>query len=191
MAQIIEIATTVISAAELAKKVADTISQLIPEVPATLKEKYRWIQCTVRNETEFDILLQGTYFDSGKYWDPPSNIKPFEQMAFAGSNGDHTVLTGVSGGTSFRLSLDTHHYFDFAVGWTNPSAGAVKAGVVESTNAEDRYNIAAATGNSIQSSHKYQGLDKHGKRTTLRFHVQATAGHNSALYVIREVRVPE
>jgi hypothetical protein len=80
-----------------------------------LQEKHRWIQCTVVNETEFTILLQGSYFDSGKYWDSPKNIKPFDMMVFSASNGDHTIMTGVSGGTSFRASLDSKHYYDFAI----------------------------------------------------------------------------
>ena len=73
------------------------------------------MQCTIKNETQFDLLLQGTYFDSGKYWDAPGGFGQFNQLVFSCCNGDNTILTGVSGGTAFRLSLDDQHYYDIAL----------------------------------------------------------------------------
>jgi hypothetical protein len=89
--------------------------QLIPSPPTELKDKHRWAQLTIKNETQFDILLQGTYFDSGRYWTAPGSIPDFQQSVFSICNGDNTILTGVSGGTAYRLSLDADNFFDFAL----------------------------------------------------------------------------
>ena len=88
---------------------------LIPDAPKDLKDKFRWLQCTIKNETQFDLLLQGTYFDSGRYWDAPGGFGQFEQHVFTCCNGDHTILTGATGGTAFSLSLDENHKFDIAL----------------------------------------------------------------------------
>ena len=72
------------------------------------------MQCTVKNETQFDILLLDTYFDSGRYWTAPGGFGNFNQLVFSCCNGDHTVLTGATGGTAFRVSLDDKHYYDLS-----------------------------------------------------------------------------
>ena len=79
------------------------------------KDKFRWIQCTVKNETQFDLLLHETHFDSGRYWTAPGSTGPFTQMQFSCCNGDSTILTGATGGTAFRVSLDDKHYFDISL----------------------------------------------------------------------------
>ena len=134
---IVTIITTIITGAELAVKVGEVrtrcvhrarstlndvaprarqvAKKLIPEPPKQLTDKFRWVQCTIKNETQFDLLLQGTYFDSGRYWDAPGSFGSFNQMVFSCCNGDHTVMTGVTGGTEFRLSLDDQHYYDIAL----------------------------------------------------------------------------
>jgi hypothetical protein len=86
--------------------------KIIPEPPEDIKDKSRWLQCTVKNETQFDILLIDTYFDSGRYWTAPGSFDPFAQLVFSCCNGDGD---GVSGGTAFRLSLDGKHYYDVSI----------------------------------------------------------------------------
>lgn len=88
---------------------------MIPTPPSGLTDKHRWIQCTVKNQTQFDIVLNGTYFDSGKYWDAPGNIPPFAQMAFSCCNGDNTILTGVSGGNQFQVMVDENTPYKFSL----------------------------------------------------------------------------
>jgi hypothetical protein len=87
---------------------------IIPDAPKELTDKYRWLQCSLKNETQFSILLLETYFDSGRYWDAPGSLGSFDQLVFSCCNDDG-VPTGVMGGTAFRLSLDDTHYYDFAL----------------------------------------------------------------------------
>ena len=54
------------------------------------------------------------YINSGRFWDPPGSFDSFTQSVFSGCNQD-LEPAGVSGGTAFRLSLDTKHYYDFAL----------------------------------------------------------------------------
>ena len=49
----------------------------IPPPPKDLTSKHRWLQCTVKNETQFDVLLLDTYFDSGRYWTSPGGFGSF------------------------------------------------------------------------------------------------------------------
>lgn len=89
--------------------------ELIPKPPTDLQNKYRWLQCTVKNETQFDALLLESYHDSGRYWTAPGSISPFSQLVFSCCNGDNTFLTGTSGGTAFRVSIDDKHFYDVAL----------------------------------------------------------------------------
>ena len=61
------------------------------------------------------MLLENTHFDSGRYWTAPGGFNGFEQLVFSCCNGDGTILTGVSGGNAFRVSLDDKHYYDIAL----------------------------------------------------------------------------
>ena len=83
--------------------------------PQDLKEKYRWIQCTLKNATQFDIVLTDTYFDSGRYWTAPASLGAFSQMTWSACNQDGSMFTGATGGTAFRLSLDGEHQFDISL----------------------------------------------------------------------------
>ena len=69
----------------------------------------------MKNETQFNLLLIDTFFDSGRYWTAPGGTGSFTQMVYSCCNGDNTVGTGATGGTAFRLSLDDKHYFDISL----------------------------------------------------------------------------
>ncbi|KAF7969296.1 hypothetical protein HWV62_22427 [Athelia sp. TMB] len=191
---IIAIITTIISAAELAAKAGkcspanQVAAELIPAPPTELKEKFRWLQCTIKNETQFDVLLQGTYFDSGRYWTAPGSFSSFAQMVFSCCNGDHTVMTGATGGTALRVSLDDKHFYDVALGWTAPTAGSFKAGVVESSSPKDGYESATAEGKAVISDTIFEGKDKDGNKARFRIHLSAAPGLE-ALFVIKQVLV--
>ncbi|KAI0295281.1 hypothetical protein BC826DRAFT_968528 [Russula brevipes] len=185
---IIEILTIIVTGAELVAKISEVAGKIIPAPPKDLTEKFRWIQCTIKNESQFDVLLMNTYFDSGRYWDAPGSFNQFDQSVFSCCNGDSTILTGVSGGTAFRISLDDTHYYDIAFGWTNPTAGSFKAGVVESSQAKDGFQAASPNGGSIQSTNVYEGKDKNGNPAKFKLHVSAAPGPKT-LYVIKQVPV--
>ncbi|KIK55808.1 hypothetical protein GYMLUDRAFT_248402 [Collybiopsis luxurians FD-317 M1] len=166
------------------------MSQRIPDPPASLTEKSRWIQCVVRNMTQFRIVLQDhhTYFDSGRYWEPPSDILPFDQMIFTCCNGDGTFFTGATGGTSFRMILDPVTWYDFAIGWTNPYIGSIKAGIVHSSNPQDGYDHASPEGNAFRSQEVFKGIDKDWKAGGWYLHLSASAGSQIIMYTLTEVR---
>ncbi|KAI0295286.1 hypothetical protein BC826DRAFT_291736 [Russula brevipes] len=185
---IISILAIILTGAELATKNGEVAGKIIPEPPKNLKDKFRWLQCTVKNETQFDILLMNTYFDSGRYWTAPGSFNPFEQLVFSCCNGDGSILTGATGGTAFRLWLDDKHCYDVSFGWTNPTFGSYKAGVTESSKGKDGYEVANPYGGSILSKNVFEGKDKRGKPAKFRIHVSAAPGQD-ALYVIKQVPV--
>ncbi|KAJ7586012.1 hypothetical protein C8J56DRAFT_940091 [Mycena floridula] len=172
---------------DYSKSVADKV---IPAPPKSLTEKSRWLLCVVKNKTQFRIVLQDqhTYFDSGRYWQPPSDILPFDQMIFTCCEGDNTWFTGATGGTAFRLMLDRVTSYNIAVGWTNPYAGSIKAGIVNSNDPKAGYNCASPEGNELKSELKLKGLDNDGKSGAWTLNMSAAAG-NTIIYTISEIRV--
>jgi len=91
------------------------LDKLLPHPPDDLKKKHRWFQCTIKNATQFDLLLEESYLDSGTYWTAPGTVTQFDQMTFSGCNKNNSVATGVSGGQAFRVYLDEQHDFSFAI----------------------------------------------------------------------------
>ncbi|KDQ13439.1 hypothetical protein BOTBODRAFT_66681 [Botryobasidium botryosum FD-172 SS1] len=186
MADIISIISILIAAAKLVIHIGEVVAKPLPSPPPGLEDKRRWIQCTVKNATQFNILFQGTYLDSGRYWDAPGSIAPFHTMTFSGCNGDYSIFTGVSGGNAFSITLDHNTTWDFALGWTNPYAGSIKGAVVESSDPQSGYEHANANGNSIRSTSSYRGKDADGNEIIIHFHVSAAPGQR-ATYVITQV----
>ncbi|TFK85832.1 hypothetical protein K466DRAFT_664217 [Polyporus arcularius HHB13444] len=175
MANIIPILTVILTGGELLVKIKEVAEKLIPDVPKELKDKFRYIQAR-------------THFDNGKYWDAPGGTGPFTQLVFTGCNQD-LEPGGVAGGTAFRLSLDAEHYYDFALGWTHPSVGALKASVVEGTQkAKDAYEAATPEGNALVSTFVFEGKDKDNNKAQFKIHISATPGVQS-LYVLKQVEV--
>ncbi|KAF7794751.1 hypothetical protein EIP86_005889 [Pleurotus ostreatoroseus] len=87
----IEIAALIVDAAALALSIGEVTKKAVPEPTDGLKSKTRWLQCTVKNETQFQILLNDSYIDSGRYYTAPGSIPPFNQMVFSCCNGDNSV----------------------------------------------------------------------------------------------------
>ena len=80
-----------------------------------LKAKERWIQATIKNESQFQVALGAApYFQYGRYWSAPDGFGGFDTCTFSVCNVDGNN-DGVSAGQPFRLSLDSTHYFDFAL----------------------------------------------------------------------------
>ncbi|RPB20558.1 hypothetical protein L211DRAFT_852270 [Terfezia boudieri ATCC MYA-4762] len=188
MAALIPVFTVLANAATLAKGVNEVKDLVIPTPAREVQEKHRWMQCTIKNETQFQIVYEATHFDSGRFWDAPGGADSFKQMSFSVCNGDNTILTGVSGGSTLKLHLDETHSFVFAIGWTSPQLGSFKTGVIESDNPLSGYENATAQGASIDSKNIYAGTDEDGKSCRIRFHVSAVPGVK-ALYEIRQLRL--
>ncbi|KAJ7585909.1 hypothetical protein C8J56DRAFT_787977, partial [Mycena floridula] len=157
-----------------------------PDPDPLLTERPSWIHCVVKNQTQFPIQVQGPpYLHSGRYWTPPTDIKPFDQMVFSCCNKDE-VAEGATGGTAFRITLDAITFYDFAVGWTNPFAGGFKASIVKSDNPRTAYEKATLEGNALRSEEVFRGFQKNGNPVERRIYMSAAAGQYM-IYVITEV----
>jgi len=158
----------------------------IPDPDPLLTEKFRWIQCVVKNQTQFPIQVQGPpYLDSGRYWTPPTDVERFDQMVFSCCNGDYS-MAGATGGTAFRITLDPVTFYDFAVGWTTPAVGGFKASIVKSDNPKDAYEQATLEGNALTSKEVFRGFQKSGNPVERHIYMSAAAGQYM-IYVITEV----
>ncbi|KAG5653508.1 hypothetical protein H0H81_012580 [Sphagnurus paluster] len=184
---IIKIAATVLSAVELEVKEKKVAAMTTPSPPQELKDKTTWLQCTLKNETQFNVLFRDTYFESGTYWDPPRSFGPFEQCVFSCINEDNAI-SGAAGGTSFRLVLDNDNYYDFSLGWISP-LGSYKVGVAESSNPRDGYDAADKGSGIVRSEKIFQGKDKHGNLSDFRIDISATSSQKP-LFVVKQVLVP-
>lgn len=185
---VVKIKTTIITGTELSTEVARVARELIPSPPAGLMAKFRWLECTIKNETQFDVFLLDTHFDSGRYWTSPGGFSPFALTTFSACNGDNTFFTGATGGNAFRLTLDDNTHFDFSLGWTSPAAGTYKTAVVESSKGIDGYIAATEFGNSIFSPNKYRGKDKEGRPAKFHLHISASPGQQP-LCVIKQIPI--
>ncbi|GLB43548.1 hypothetical protein LshimejAT787_1400600 [Lyophyllum shimeji] len=147
----------------------------------TLKSKDHWMQCSVRNETQFDIIYNNEYFDSGTYYRaPPIKIPKFSTGQFSVCN--KWGLAGVSGGNAWKVILDNNHSFPFALGFTDPFIGARKSAAIEHGSAKDGYNAASERGaNGV--SDVYTGKDDDGNTTYFLLALSAVTGHHSMFTV--------
>ncbi|KAI0713532.1 hypothetical protein C8Q76DRAFT_693423 [Earliella scabrosa] len=168
----------------LARQIDKVVQEPIPDPSTELMDQYRWIQCTLKNETQFDVLPLDTYMDSGRYWAAPDRLAPFTQMTFSAC--DQGIFSGATGGTAFRVWLDGEHYYDFSWGWTAPAIGSFKAAVVESDKGVDGYNAANDQHGSLVSRCLFEGKDRLGWQTRFRFRVSAEPGQK-ALFVVKQV----
>ncbi|KAF2010706.1 hypothetical protein BU24DRAFT_426922 [Aaosphaeria arxii CBS 175.79] len=183
---IVAIIGEVISAVKLAEKVKDTLRILFPEPPQELTKKHRWYQCTIKNCTQFKLLVGDTYIDTGKWWTPPQGTSPFEQTTFSASNGDHNP-GGATGGVAWKLYLDEQHWFYFSVGLTSPATGSSKAAIVESEDPEAGYKAATKQGSSIVSKDQYKIKDKDGNEQLIFFHCVAIPGHEMRIEITQTI----
>ncbi|RBA12499.1 hypothetical protein FPRO05_03949 [Fusarium proliferatum] len=100
---------------ELAEKVKQTLNAMSPRPSDDIRNKHRWYQYTVQNATQFDIRLEDSYFNSGKYLVAPNPMGPYGQMTFTAYNDRF----GASTGLSFSAHLDeTHRSYFTIVGLT-------------------------------------------------------------------------
>ncbi|KAF5571509.1 polyketide synthase [Fusarium phyllophilum] len=70
---IVDIKTVLDPPAKLVEKVKDTLRALTPHPSDEIRDKHRWYQCTVQNATQFEIRLEDSYFNAGKYLTAPKS----------------------------------------------------------------------------------------------------------------------
>ncbi|KAG5795500.1 hypothetical protein H9Q69_005434 [Fusarium xylarioides] len=169
---IVDINTVLDPPARLAAKVKDTLRALTPHPSDEIRDKHRWYQCTVQNATQFEIRLEDSYFNAGKYLTAPKSVGPYGQMTFTAYND----WAGASTGLWFSAHLDETHRFDFAIGLDAPMMGGFKAGVVKSNSAKTGLENATREERSITSKDRYKGEDSEGDGRVIEFHVVAYPG---------------
>ncbi|KAI1023640.1 hypothetical protein LB503_000147 [Fusarium chuoi] len=169
---IIDINTIFDPPMELAEKVKQTLNAMTPRPSDDIREKHRWYQCTVQNATQFDIRLEDSYFNAGKYLAAPNPVGPYGQMTFTAYNDRF----GASTGLSFSAHLDETHLSFFAIGLDAPATGGFRAGVVESDSAKKGLEIATRQENSITLKDRYKGKDSDGDDRVVEFHFAAYPG---------------
>lgn len=84
---------------------------MTPRPSDDIRDKHRWYQCTVQNATQFDIRLEDSYFNAGRYLEAPNPVGPYGQMTFTAYNDRF----GASTGLSFSAHLDETHRSYFAI----------------------------------------------------------------------------
>ncbi|OTB03219.1 hypothetical protein M426DRAFT_322010 [Hypoxylon sp. CI-4A] len=186
MAQTVAVTGVILTAAALAVGIGQLVVAL-DSGDDTLQSKDHWMHCTVRNETQFDIVYNREYWDSGTYYQgPPQKITKFSAGTF--SVCKKTGFAGVSGGNSWKIILDDKTVFHFSLGYTDPVVGSRKSAAVDSDgNPKTGYEAAAERGCSGRSP-IYEGKDEDGELTYFIIDVTSVTGHHST-YTIQQSEV--
>ncbi|TFK41514.1 hypothetical protein BDQ12DRAFT_764903 [Crucibulum laeve] len=154
---------------------------------AGLKDKDHWVQCSITNETQFDMVYVGEYFDSGEYYtSPPQKISPFSNREFAVSK--KWGLAGVSGGNAWELKLDSSHTLPLSLGFTDPVVGACKSAALPYSSAESTYSAATDKGAS-GASIIYSGHNSAGEMVEFIITATSVTTGNYAVYTLRQIEV--
>ncbi|KAG2065929.1 hypothetical protein BDR04DRAFT_1107731 [Suillus decipiens] len=186
----VNILTTILDPLTVLTRTIDTVQEIIPGADDDLKAKFRWINCSLKNITQFNYTVVDNYLSSGRYWKPPAGDKGFSSATFSCCNGEGAI-SGATGGTAFSLWLDSQQSFDFAVGWSDPLVGSLKAGVVESATAEAGYEAVTREGGHIQSKNLFAGKDENGKPAKFYIQVSASPGKDPMSFVVQQVPYTE
>ncbi|KAL7792021.1 hypothetical protein V8C37DRAFT_381366 [Trichoderma ceciliae] len=178
----IAVGGVILAAASLAVSIGQLVVAL-DDGDDTLHSKDHWMHCTIRNETQFEVIYNSVYFDSGTYYEaPPRRIAKFSAGTFSVCN--KWGLAGVSGGNSWSLILDDDTVFNFSLGFTDPVLGSRKSAAVESSDAdpEDGYNEAAERGATGRSP-IYRGYDEDEEETYFIIDLTSVTGHHSTFTI--------
>ncbi len=185
--------SAVISGITTAVSLAESISKmttLIPSAPKDLKDKHRWVTVTVFNQTQYSLVYQASYFDSGRFWTAPTNVEPFKEMTFSGCNKNDSILTGVSGAAIFQLQMPKkgggYETLDIGAGFTNPQSGAFKSSGIFTSSGKAAYE-ATTDNTSNNTSSNYSGKDTDDKETTINFLVVSSPGQEASLTVTEQI----
>lgn len=158
------------------------------------------MQCSVKNETQYELVLTDSYFDSGEYYDAPhATIPKFSVASFSVCN--RTGLAGVSGSNLWTMELDNKTKLKFSLvgyglnpfwftrlthaqGYTDPVVGSRKSAAIVGDKAKDGYEGATHHGTNSKSG-EYNGKDDKGITTYFFFTLTAVTGHHT-IYTIRQ-----
>lgn len=104
---------------------------------------------TIINQTQFQLEYDDSYFDSGRFAQAPTNVKPFSTYTFSACNRDGSLFCGATGGAAFKLRMPFDEpnqagldKLNMSVGFCAPYAGAYKASAIWSDSAQKAYDEA-------------------------------------------------
>lgn len=180
----------VLGAIELAQSIGDTVASVTAE-PKELNEKYRSMEITVVNRTQFELVYKTSHMAHGRFWTAPTNALKFSSTTFSACNLDGSILTGLQGACIFELRMPTNDGYEslsVGVGFDDPALGS-RAALVEFTdNARvmDDSSKMKENGHSITSKN-FTGKDKDGKELTVRFVVSYSPASLMKATITQEV----
>lgn len=180
----------VLGAIELAKSIGSTVASLTAE-PKDLKEKYRSMQITIVNRSQFELVYKGSHMAHGRFWTSPTNATKFDSTTFSACNLDGSILTGLQGVCIYELRMPTKNGYEslnIGVGFDDPAIGS-RAALVEFTSDArkmDNSSKMKENGHSITSKN-FAGKDKDGKDVKVRFVVSYTPASVMKVTITQEV----
>ena len=97
---------------------------------ANIWDKNRPLEIIIVNiSTSASLLMEDSWFDSGRFWSQPGfSIGPGQSATFHVCNKDGGIMTGVSGGVGFRASNMAGQKLDnwLICTFSNPWSGGIK-----------------------------------------------------------------
>jgi hypothetical protein len=182
----------------------------IPRPLLGSQDMSQWMQCTLKNETQFKVLLLDTHFEYGQYWIPPSDSGPFSQMTWSGRNNPDIPppIASLVASTTFRLLLGDNNSYDISFvsmvesyiavlwmlirlmvlvlqGWSKTFGSTYEAGVVEGIDGD---TSTKPNGEAIVSTSLFEGNDEDGNTTMFKFQISAAPSLQS-LFIMKQVPV--
>jgi hypothetical protein len=185
--------TTIIAGIATAATLVSNIKEMtsiIPKAPDSLTEKHRWMTVTIHNETQYSLVYMGYWFDSGRFFDAPTNVRPYESMTFSVCSKDGSILTGVTGGARFELRMPEegggYQSLDIAVGFARPQIGSIKSSVIYSRVPKKAYEVVTNKGTRHTSS-MFSGTNVEGGQATMNFKAVATPGQGGSVTITQQI----
>lgn len=173
---------------ELATKIGDMVASL-SESSKTLDGRNRSMLIKVYNKTQFKLIFTASHEDWGKLWKAPTNIDAFSSMSFSAADSDGSVLTGLQGGTAFRLEMPVEggatENLDIAIGFDNPEIGSKKTCVIFSSDPKKAADDVRTDGHSTVSK-TYKGKNVKGKDVTVQFRIASVPAQEDTNIIITE-----
>jgi len=170
-------------------KIAAVDQKAIPAPENDLVSRFRWTQCTIKNETQFDLKFQSSTLYSGVFFNGnPADIPQFSQGTFGAYTTNNTVFTGDSGAVAFNMKLDNVQSLDFSFSWSNPTTGPLSAGVTVSERPADAYEHSSPSGNALGMDDYFKGYDDTPQQNYAYFRVYMSAAPGlQTLFIIKQV----
>ncbi|EPE31235.1 hypothetical protein GLAREA_12538 [Glarea lozoyensis ATCC 20868] len=166
---------------------ASKVTTKSDDPPSELNNRWNGVEIFIRNLTQFEMFLCDSYTNWGRAAKgPASTVLPFSTMTYSYCNKTFSP-GGVGAGNAFKLRLDSSQEFAIAIGFTNARLACRKAGIKNSSKAEDGYDAANDQRQSIVSG-EYEGkCEETGD--SVKFTIEAASEPGSITTITIEQRI--